>query len=138
MGADAENTAGKQRGRPFARGQSGNPAGKPAGARHATTRAVEALLEGEAEALTRKAVEMALSGDGPALRLCLDRIAPARKDAPVSFELPPISTAADAVHASSSLLSAVLLARSHALFTTGSSAATMCASAYPGMMRAPR
>ena len=107
MGADAENTAGKQRGRPFARGQSGNPAGKPAGARHAITRAVEALLEGEADALTRKAVEMALGGDGPALRLCLDRIAPARKDMPVSFALPPIVTAGDTVQASASLLAAV-------------------------------
>lgn len=107
MAGRAENTAGKQRGRPFARGQSGNPAGKPVGARHATTRAVEALLEGEAEALTRKAVEMALGGDGPALRLCLDRIAPARKDMPVSFALPPIKSAADTVTASASLLDAV-------------------------------
>jgi len=32
-------------------------------------------LEGEAEALTRKAVELALEGDVTALRLCLDRIA---------------------------------------------------------------
>lgn len=107
MAGRAENTAGKQRGRPFVRGQSGNPAGKPVGARHATTRAVEALLEGEAEALTRKAVEMALGGDGPALRLCLDRIAPARKDMPVSFALPPIKSAADTVTASASLLDAV-------------------------------
>lgn len=107
MVADAEKAAGKQRGRPFARGQSGNPAGKPVGARHATTRAVEALLEGEAEALTRKAVEMALGGDGPALRLCLDRIAPPRKDSPVSFALPPIVTAGDTVQASASLLAAV-------------------------------
>ena len=50
---------------------------------------------------------MALGGDGPALRLCLDRIAPPRKDAPVSFALPPIKTAADTVLASSSLLDAV-------------------------------
>ena len=107
MVADAEKAAGKQRGRPFARGQSGNPAGKPVGARHATTRAVEALLEGEADALTRKAVGMALGGDGPALRLCLDRIAPPRKDSPVSFALPPIKSAADTVAASSSLLDAV-------------------------------
>lgn len=68
---------------------------------------MEALLEGEAEALTRKAVQMALNGDGPALRLCLDRIAPARKDLPVSFALPPIKTAADTVAASASLLGAV-------------------------------
>jgi len=46
----------------FKPGQSGNPAGRPHGARHKTTLAVEALLDGEAEGLTRKAVEMALAG----------------------------------------------------------------------------
>ena len=107
MGADAENTAGKQRGRPFARGQSGNPAGKPAGARQRVTLAVEALLEGQHAALTQKAIDLALSGDGPALRLCLDRIAPARKDSPVSFALPPIKSAEDALAASAAVLAAV-------------------------------
>ena len=77
------NNAPKTRGRPFA---AGNP-GRPKGARHKITRAVEALLEGEAEALTRKAVEAALDGDMTALRLCLDRLAPARRDAPVRFDL---------------------------------------------------
>ena len=50
---------------------SGNP-GRPRGARHKTTLAVEALLEGEAEGLTRKAVELTMDGDTTALRLCLD------------------------------------------------------------------
>ncbi len=63
----------------FARGN----AGRPRGARHKTTLAVEALLEGEAEGLTRKAVEMAMAGDTTALRLCMERICPPRKDAPV-------------------------------------------------------
>lgn len=107
MGAKPETTGKQQAGGKFRRGQSGNPSGRPAGARHKVTRAVEALLEGEAEALTRKAVEMALGGDGPALRLCLDRIAPPRKDMPVSFALPPIKSAADTVAASASLLVAV-------------------------------
>src|SRR3954452_18590076 len=66
------------RGRPF---QAGNP-GKPKGARHRTTLAIDALLDGDAENLTRKAVEMALGGDTVALRLCLDRLAPPRRDRP--------------------------------------------------------
>ncbi|MBA3512611.1 DUF5681 domain-containing protein [Sphingomonas sp.] len=86
--------------------QPGNP-GKPRGARHKVTRAVEALLEGEHEALTRKAIEKALEGDGAALRLCLDRLAPARKDAPISVNLPPVKSAADAIGASAALLDAV-------------------------------
>lgn len=104
---DTVNTEGKQRGRQFKPGQSGNPAGKPVGARHKVTRAVEALLEGQHEALTQKAIDLALTGDGPALRLCLDRIAPPRKDAPISIELPLIRTAEDTVAASTSVLAAV-------------------------------
>lgn len=81
--------------------------GKPKGARHRTTLAIEALLEGQHEALTQKAISMALAGDTVALRLCLDRIAPPRKDAPISIALPAVRSAADAVEASASVLAAV-------------------------------
>lgn len=67
----------------------GNP-GKPKGARHRATLAVEALIEGSAESLSQKAVDMALAGDTTALKLCLDRIAPPRKDSPVRFDLPDL------------------------------------------------
>src|SRR6516162_1772746 len=63
----------KQRGRPFTKGRSGNPAGRPRGLRNRSTLAAQLLLQGKAEALTRKAVELALGGDPAALRLCLDR-----------------------------------------------------------------
>jgi hypothetical protein len=42
-----------------------------------------------------------------ALRLCLDRILPARKDRPVSFDMPTINSAEDARAASAALLAAV-------------------------------
>jgi hypothetical protein len=84
----------------------GNP-GKPAGARHKATQAALALLDGEAGALTRKAVEMALEGDTTALRLCLERIAPPRRDAPVQFTLPRMETARDAAMAAGAVLEAV-------------------------------
>ena len=87
---------------------SGN-SGKPRGTRHKATQAVLALLEGEGEALTRKAIEMALAGDGVALRLCLDRIAPPRKDSPVQFALPRMATAHDAAQAAGAVLAAVSL-----------------------------
>ena len=103
----AENTAGKQRGRPFAVGVSGNPAGRPRGARNWTTVAVEEILDGEADALARKAIELALNGDTVALRLCLERIAPARKERPSPFTLPELKTAADAVTTSAALVQAV-------------------------------
>lgn len=81
--------------------------GRPRGARNRTTMAVLELLEGEAEALSRKAVEMALQGDTTALRLCLERLAPPRKHAPVSFPLPQMSTARDAAQAAGATLQAV-------------------------------
>ena len=84
----------------------GNP-GKPQGARHKATQAALALLNGQAEALTQKAVETALAGDTAALRLCLERIAPPRKDAPVTFALPPMTTAADAAKGAAAVLTAV-------------------------------
>jgi len=69
--------------------------------------AAEALLDGEAETITRKAIERAIEGDPTALRLCLERIIPARRDRPVRFELPQIKAIADAVAASAALLTAV-------------------------------
>jgi Family of unknown function (DUF5681) len=103
----AEKAAGKQRGRPFRKGQSGNPAGKQRGTRHKATLAIEALLDGGAERLTRKAIEKALEGDGVALRLCLDRLCPPRKDRPVSFTLPKIESAHDAAKATAAILAGV-------------------------------
>lgn len=84
----------------------GNP-GKPKGSRHRATLAVQTLLDGEAQAITQKAVQMALEGDGAALRLCLERIVPPRRDAPISFSLPPMATASDAATAAASVLAAV-------------------------------
>lgn len=86
----------------------GNKLGRnKTGSRHKVTRAIEAMMDGQAEALTQTAINKALEGDSVALRLCLDRIAPPRKDASISFPLPSIRSAADTVAASSSLLQAV-------------------------------
>jgi hypothetical protein len=93
----------KPRGKAFA---PGNP-GKPHGARHRVTRAVELMLDGEHEKLTRIAIDKALEGDTAALRLCLDRIAPARRDVPVSIDLPPVRSAAEAAEASAAVLASV-------------------------------
>jgi uncharacterized protein DUF5681 len=104
---DPETTGRKQRQSQFQSGQSGNPSGRPPGARNKTTLAVEALLDGEAEVLTRKAIELAKAGDLVALRLCLDRVCPPRRDRPVRFTLPELKTAEDAKLAASALLKAV-------------------------------
>jgi hypothetical protein len=95
--------AAKTRGKPF---EPGNP-GRPKGARHRVTLAIEALLDGQYEALTAKAIEKALEGDMVALRLCLDRIAPPRRDAPITLSLPKVRTAGDVLEASAAVLAAV-------------------------------
>jgi hypothetical protein len=105
--AEAENTVRKQRGRPFQKGRSGNPGGRPKGSRNATTLALETLLDGQATALTQKAIDLALTGDMAALRLCLDRVLPPRKDRPVTFTLPPIESTQDAATTVSAVLTAV-------------------------------
>ena len=97
----------RNRGRPFAKGESGNPLGRPQGARNQTTLALEALLDGEAEKITRKVIELALEGDLSALRLCLERVFPARRERHVSFDLPPLKTAADAAGAIAAIVAAV-------------------------------
>ena len=100
------NTVEKQGSR-FQKGQSGNPNGRPKGSRNAATLAVEAMLGGQAAALTQKAIEMALAGDQVALRLCLERIYPARKDRPVTFPLPPITSPRDAADVMAAVAKAV-------------------------------
>lgn len=105
--SDAANAAGKQRGTPFKPGRSGNPAGKAKGTRHKITLAIEALLDGQAEKLTQKAIDLAMAGDITALRLCMDRLAPVRRDRPVTFDLPKIETADDLPKATGAIMEAV-------------------------------
>jgi hypothetical protein len=66
-----------------------------------------ALLDGEVETLTRKVVEMALEGDTTALRLCLERIAPPRRDVPISITLPELRSPSDALVAINTIVQTV-------------------------------
>lgn len=91
----------------FRKGQSGNPAGKRQGSRNRATKDLDQLLAGEADAITRKAIDLALAGDTVALRMCLDRIAPARKARHIRFDLPAIESPTDAVRANAALVAAV-------------------------------
>ena len=92
---------------PFEKGQSGNPLGRPPGARNKATIIAERLLQGEAEALTRLVIERAKAGDMAALRMCLDRAAPPSKRRTIEFELPPLTSAADAASALAAITAAV-------------------------------
>jgi Family of unknown function (DUF5681) len=91
----------------FQKGQSGNPAGRPRGARNRTTILMQNLLAGRAEAIGQKLVELAENGDIAAIRICMDRLAPARRDEPVEVELPPIEMPADSVAAAETIVAGV-------------------------------
>ena len=97
----------RARGRAFEKGQSGNPVGRRTGSRNKATLAAAALLAGESEALTRKAVELALVGDPTAMKLCIERILPPCRERSVKFELPPIESAADIAPAMKAVTSAL-------------------------------
>lgn len=92
---------------PFQKGESGNPAGRPRGSRNRTALLMQDLFAYEAEAIGRKAVALAKGGDMAAIRLCMDRIAPSRKEEPVPFELPPLEKPADSVAAAARLVAAL-------------------------------
>jgi hypothetical protein len=87
----AEKSAKNQRGRPFQKGQSGNPGGKPPGTRARATVIGEKIMQDNADDI----VKAAKNGDSCAMRLCVERLIPVRRGRPVMFDQPPIATAAD-------------------------------------------
>jgi hypothetical protein len=99
----------RDRGGRFVRGRSGNPAGRPRGCLGHVNRAARLLLAGEGEALTRKAVELALAGDPMALRLCLERIVGPYRERAVEFTMPPIRNASDLAGAMAAVADATAL-----------------------------
>ena len=91
----------------YRKGRSGNPSGRPQGSRNKASLAADALFEGEAEGLARKAIEMALAGDIAALKICIERICPPRRDRPIKLELPKIERVDDILRATVRVLEAV-------------------------------
>ena len=77
--------------------QSGNKfgRGRPSGSRNKATIALQEMLDGHGESITRKCALLAMQGDSTALRLCMERLIPPRKEHPVKFQLLAISTAGE-------------------------------------------
>jgi hypothetical protein len=86
---------------------SGNPGGRPVGARHKATVAAESLLDGQSQKLTSKAIELALAGDSIALRLCLERILPPRRERYLQLTMPSLQSAGDAPTAMGAIVQAI-------------------------------
>ena len=92
---------------PFQPGQSGNPAGRPRGARNKTTVLLEELIERDGEDLTRHFIEQAKRGNARALGCLMGMILPKRKGAPIEIDLPLLEEASDAPVAIATIIAAV-------------------------------
>lgn len=90
----------------FQKGQSGNSAGKPRGAKDRRTE-MRALLQPHADKLVKKVVDLALAGDVQALRICIDRIIPPVRERAVSVALPDTADAAGCADAQAKIVAAV-------------------------------
>lgn len=106
MADDTAQEQPRKSGKPFQKGRSGNPSGRPTGSRNATTLAVEKLLEDEASAITRVCIDRAKQGDSIALRLVMERVVPVRRGRPVQFDLPALDNASDLARALGGILRA--------------------------------
>jgi hypothetical protein len=91
----------------FLRGVSGNPGGKPKGARSHVHRAIDKLLAENGADIVDRIVKAARSGDVGAMRLVIDRLTPPRRARPLQLEgFPLIHTLADCDAAMSVILKA--------------------------------
>jgi hypothetical protein len=96
----------KTRGRPFPPGNKLGR-GRPKGSRNKEKSPGQHLLDQYAPHLVRKCIALAMQGDHTALRMCMDRISPARQDSYIKMPLPAIRTAQDVDQAAEKVTQAV-------------------------------
>lgn len=99
----------KTRGRPFPKGNT--LGGRPKGSKNKKKSGVNGIFDEYAPHVTRKCIELALKGDRSAMRICMDRISPAPRDASVEFSLPSVRTNRDVSRAFEKVARAVRTGR---------------------------
>jgi hypothetical protein len=93
------------RGRPFAPGNTLGR-GRPKGSRN-KAKSGPTLMDEYAPHLVRKCIALAMQGNESAMRMCMERISPARRGAIVTMNLPPIKTAGDVDKAAENVTQAI-------------------------------
>lgn len=91
----------------FQKGKSGNPKGKPKGARHQSSLLVERLFTDEVQDICQSVITEAKAGNMQAARIILDRLLPPRKDIPIQIDLPKIESSSDILHAVGCITNAI-------------------------------
>jgi hypothetical protein len=103
------------RGKPFAPGNTYGK-GRPAGSQNKATLQLQALLDGEGEAIVRKLIEGAKAGEPVLLRLCVERLLARRRERAVQLKVPvEVMTSEDIA----STLKAILVAAARGEITLG-------------------
>lgn len=94
-------------GRPFKKGQSGNPSGRPKGSRHPAYAVLDAIGQERAEKIVESVANAATAGDMRAAEIILKRAWPERKGRPLSIDLPLVGRAQDVPKATAAIIAAV-------------------------------
>ncbi len=81
--------------------------GRPQGSRNKATILLQKLMDNEGEDITRSVIEQAMGGNDTAMRLCMERLLPPRKDRAIKLKLPSILTAAGVDEAMNAILQGV-------------------------------
>ena len=105
--AHAETKQKKQRGRPFKKGQSGNPAGRPRGSSCRATILLERMLADDGADVVKAVIAAAKGGDMQAAKMIIDRLVPTPRGRRVLIDLPVIKTAEDVLEALTATVTAM-------------------------------
>jgi hypothetical protein len=96
----------KPRGRPFTPGNTLGR-GRPPGSRNKAKSPGQQLLDDYAPHLVGKCISLAMQGDKSAMRICMERISPARQDACIRMSLALIATPQDVDKAAEKVTQAI-------------------------------
>jgi hypothetical protein len=78
--------------------------GRPQGSRNKATLVLQEMLESHGGSITKKCALLAMQGDPTAMRLCMERLIPPKKDHAVTFKLQPTTSAAEVAAAMDAII----------------------------------